>query len=85
MEFLAPAVELWPDEADYQSALGWALYKMLPSDTEAAKQHLESAQRLSPNDPVVLFRLSVIVRALGDTVAATTLLDRARELDPKLQ
>jgi tetratricopeptide (TPR) repeat protein len=84
LEFLAPAVELWPDEADYRSALGWALYKMMPSDIEAAKEHLEAAQALSPNDPVVLFRLSVVLRALGDTTHATTLLERARQLDPKV-
>ena len=27
VEFLRPAVELWPDEAEYCSALGWALYQ----------------------------------------------------------
>lgn len=85
LEFLAPAVELLPDEADYRSALGWALHKMMPSDMESAKQHLEAAQRLSPDDPVVLFRLSIVVRALGNTSDANTLLDRARRLDSRLQ
>ncbi len=84
LDFLVPAVEMWPDEADYRSALGWALYKMTPSDPESAKVHLEAAQALSPNDPVVIFRLSVALRALGDTANAKTLLDRSRQLDSRL-
>ena len=27
LEFLRPAVELWPEDATYQGALGWALFK----------------------------------------------------------
>ena len=34
-EFLKPAVELWPDECAYQSALGWTYYKKTPSEPEA--------------------------------------------------
>ncbi|MFP8879877.1 MAG: DnaJ domain-containing protein [Myxococcota bacterium] len=84
LEFLAPAVEQWPNEADYRSALGWALYKMMPSDTQSAKEHLEAARELRPDDPVVIFRLSVVLRALGDKSTAKTLLERARQLDPRL-
>lgn len=84
LEFLLPAAELWPDEADYQSAAGWALYKKLPSDPGAAREHLEQAMRLSPDDAVVVFRLSVVLRALGDEDAAGELLARAQRLDPKV-
>ena len=31
LEFLEPAVDLWPEEAAYQSALGWVLHKKMPS------------------------------------------------------
>src|SRR5262245_49617459 len=30
VDYLRAAVELWPDEAAYQSALGWALFKKTP-------------------------------------------------------
>jgi len=84
LEFLGPAVELWPEEAAYLSALGWALYKKMPSEPEAAKERLEVAIGLEPDSAIVVFRLSVVMRALGDSVAAATLLERARQLDPKI-
>ena len=84
IEFLLPAVEMWPEEADYRSAVGWALYKKMPSEPESAKEHLEHALKRAPNDGVVLFRLSIVLRALGDAVAASTLMEKARKLDPKL-
>ena len=40
LEFLAPSVELWPEECAYQSACGWSLYKKMPSEPEAAREHL---------------------------------------------
>ena len=85
LEFLKPAVELWPDEADYQSALGWVLYKKMPSEPAAAKACLERAAQMAENDAIVVFRLSVVLRALGETVASATLLERARRLDPKVE
>ena len=69
LEFLEPAAELWPEEAEYQSALGWVLYKKLPSEPERAREHLEAAAVLDPSDQSVMFRLSVVLRALGETGA----------------
>jgi tetratricopeptide (TPR) repeat protein len=65
LEFLQPAVDLWPEECTYQSALGWALYKKPPSEPEAALEHLERAQRIDPNDPETEFRLGIVRRSLG--------------------
>ena len=84
LEFLRPAVEIYPEECDYQSALGWVLYKKMPSEAELAKTHLEHAVGLDPDNGVALFRLGVVLRALGDTVAASTLLAKAKKLDPKV-
>ena len=84
IEYLKPAVELWGEEPAYQSALGWALYKKMPSEPEAAKTHLEAAASLAPDDPVVIFRLSVVLRTLGETVAASSLAEKAREMDPNV-
>ena len=84
IEFLAPAVELWPEETAYCSALGWALYKKMPSEPELARQHLELAIDLSSNDATAIYRLSVVLGSLGEKVAAAGLLERARRLDPKV-
>ena len=65
LEFLQPAVDLWPEECTYQSALGWALYKKPPSEPEAALEHLERAQRIDPNDAETEFRLGIVRRSLG--------------------
>ncbi len=66
LEFLEPAAQLWPDEAEYQSALGWALYKKLPSDPQRAREHLERAAALDPSDANAAQRLSVVLREVGD-------------------
>ena len=65
LEFLQPAVDLWPEECTYQSALGWALYKKPPSEPEAALEHLERALRIDPNDAETEFRLGIVRRSLG--------------------
>jgi hypothetical protein len=85
LEFLAPAVQLWPEEATYQSALGWALYKRQPSDPKAARPHLERAIALEPKDAVSHFRLGLVLRSLGDAAAADRERDLARRLDPKVR
>jgi tetratricopeptide (TPR) repeat protein len=81
LDFLRPCVELWPEEADYQGALGWALYKKPKPDVEAARTHLERANQLKADDPVLLFRLGMVLRKLGDDERASTLLDRAKSLE----
>lgn len=80
IEFLEPSVELWPDECAYQSALGWCLYKKMPSETERAREHLEIASRIDPDDGVNLFRLSVVLRALGEDEAAERARLKAQDL-----
>jgi curved DNA-binding protein CbpA len=80
LDYLRSAVDLWPEECAYQSALGWTLYKKAPSEPEAAREHLERAARLDPDDGVTQFRLSVVLRALGDESAAETAARRAQNL-----
>lgn len=82
LEFLLPAVEIYPDEADYQNAAGWALYRQSPPDPERARSHLEKAAALATQDAVVHFRLGVVLRSLGDAEAAEVSFSRARQLDP---
>ena len=84
-DFLRPAVQLYPDEAAYQSALGWALYKKRPSDPESARTHLAKAIELDRQDAVAHFRLGLVLRALGDEAAAKRELDLAKRLDPKVK
>ncbi len=84
IEFLRPAVDLWPDESDYCSALGWALFRKRPSEPALAREQLERAVELSPDNPIAIHRLSVVVRSLGETDEADGLLKRARAIDPKI-
>ena len=84
LRFLRPAAELWPDEAAYQSGLGWALFKKTPSETPAARTHLERAVALDARNATALFRLGTVLRDLGETQSADDCRRRARKLDPKV-
>jgi len=85
LEYLEPAVELWPDEPAYQSGLGWALFKQPRSNAARARERLEIASSQAPDDPVILFRFGVVLRALGETETAEAMIARARALDPSLE
>ena len=85
LEYLEPAVDLWPDEPAYQSGLGWALYKQTRSDTTRAREHLEIASSQAPDDAVILFRLGTVLRSMGETESADAMNMRARSLDPSLE
>ncbi|MGH0034747.1 MAG: J domain-containing protein [Myxococcota bacterium] len=61
---LESAVELWGEDAAYHSDLGWALYKKAPSEPERAREHLEIARTLDPDDAESEFRLGLVQRAL---------------------
>jgi tetratricopeptide (TPR) repeat protein len=65
LEYLRPAVELWPDEATYQSTLAWAYYKKRPAEPDKALVHLRKALALDPDDSVSQFRLGLVERALA--------------------
>ena len=84
LEYLEPAVDLWPDEPAYQSGLGWALYKQPQSDVARALEHLELAARAAPDDAVILFRLGMVLRASGEQERASELIERARALEPSI-
>jgi tetratricopeptide (TPR) repeat protein len=85
VEFLLPAVEIYPEECAYQDAAGWALYKKMPSEPQRAKAYLEKAAELRPTDGAVLFHLGVVLRALGETVAAATLFAKAKALESSVK
>jgi len=81
LDFLRPCVEIWPEEADYQGGLGWALYKKPKPDVAGAREHLEKANALKRDDPVLLFRLGMVLRKQGESERAQELLDRAKSLE----
>ena len=83
--YLASAVEIWPDDGAYRSALGWVLYKGSPSDPTAAREHLQIAVELGPQDAVAHFRLGVVLRSLGENKDARAWLERAKELEPRAE
>ena len=73
LEFLRPAVAIWPNECAYQSALGWALYKKTPLGAEVrARTSWNAPSTLDRDDAVAHFRLGVVLRALGEKDAAET-------------
>lgn len=84
LQFLEPAVRLWPEDAAYQSALGWALFKKTPPDNQQAREHLEKAVSLTERDATAHLRLSVVLRDMGDAEAADHHAGRAKQLDPKV-
>ena len=81
LDFLRPCVELWPEEPDYQALLGWALYKNKPSQPETAREHLAKADSLRGDDPLILFRLGMVLRKLGEEEAGQIYLDRSKSLE----
>ena len=85
LEYLELAVELWPDEPDYQAALGWALYKQPKANAERAAEHLGLALSRSQENAVMRFRLGLVMRAIGNTDLANDLIARARTIEPSVK
>lgn len=84
LEYLRPAVELWPEESAYHAALGWALFKKLPSEPAAGRSHLERAIELDPRSAQASYWLSIVLKQAGETEAAASMLAHARALDPAI-
>jgi Flp pilus assembly protein TadD len=80
IEYLQPAVDLWPEEPAYQAGLGWALYKQPRSNPVLAAHHLETALSQDPSDAVIRFRLGMVLRATGDDARAKELIEKARSI-----
>jgi tetratricopeptide (TPR) repeat protein len=85
LEYLERAVALWPNEADYQAALGWALHRKEPSESERGFSYLERALALGTEKAVWWLRASVVARELGRAERAVELATRARALDPDVK
>jgi tetratricopeptide (TPR) repeat protein len=85
LEFLERAVALWPNEADYQGALGWALHRKVPPESERGLAHLERALALGSESALWWLRASVVARELGQAQRATEWAARARALDPNVK
>ncbi|UCE87364.1 MAG: DnaJ domain-containing protein [Deltaproteobacteria bacterium] len=83
LQFLKPAVELWPEDTEYQSALGWALFKQPKAEPEPAREHLEKSIALDAQNAVALHRLALVLRASGDEAGAAKYLKQAKAIDPK--
>jgi len=79
LDFLEAAARLWPEESDYQSAYGWALYRKNPPETERAREHLEKAVTLNGDNAEAHQRLGLVLKDLGDDKAAAAALARARK------
>jgi tetratricopeptide (TPR) repeat protein len=84
LELLEAAVQLWPEESDYQAGLGWTLFRKNPPEPERARRHLEHAVELDERNATALHRLHYVRKADGDEPGARAALARALEIDPSL-
>jgi curved DNA-binding protein CbpA len=85
LEFLERAVALWPDEADYQAALGWSLHRKTPPESERALEHFERAYALGTEQAVWWLRGSLVAKSIGNEKRGAELAARARSLDPNVK
>lgn len=85
VEFLDSAVQVWPDEADYQAALAWALHRKNPPENERSLSHFERAIELGGENAETLLRMSYPAKEMGDPARADALATKARRLDPDVK
>jgi len=85
LEFLEAAVQIWPEEADYQAALGWALYRKNPPELGRSLEHFERALELGGESPQTLLRMSLVLRESGQSERSSQLGARARQMDPGIR
>jgi tetratricopeptide (TPR) repeat protein len=85
VELLESAVSLWPEEADYQAGLAWALHRKNPPESERSLEHFEQAVALYQDDAQIWLHMSIVVRELGDAGRADELAARAKGLDPDVK
>jgi tetratricopeptide (TPR) repeat protein len=85
LEFLKPAVKLWPMEAVYQASLGWALFRQNPSDLQGAREHLTQAVSLDPKLAQAHLQLGQVLKELGESDAANQAIAEAKRLEPNVR
>jgi len=84
-EAFGMASHLDPDEGDYLSHLGWALYLANPDEDvvqREAMEHIARAIKTSPNRELSYVYLGRIVQAKGNLKTARRIFDRALEMNP---
>ncbi|MEM7480244.1 MAG: tetratricopeptide repeat protein [Acidobacteriota bacterium] len=74
------AVDLDPTNGAFIDSLGWAHFRL--GQFDEAREHLERAALLVPDDGTVAVHLADVYRALGETERARDLYQRALDLDP---
>lgn len=68
LELVQRAVALEPGNGAYVDSLGWALYQL--GDFDLAREHLERAADLLPDDPTIWEHLADVYAALGEVEKA---------------
>ncbi|MCP3983808.1 MAG: DnaJ domain-containing protein [bacterium] len=81
-EMLDAAVQLWPEEADYQAALAWTLFKKNPPEDARAIEHFRQALTLNADNAHTRLRLAVVLKATGDLEGSAAETSKAQALDP---
>ncbi len=85
VELLDSAVQVWPEEADYQAAFAWALHRKNPPENQRSLEHFEKAIELGGEQAQTLLRMSFAIKEMGDTPRADALAAKARTLDPAVK
>ncbi|MEW5847361.1 MAG: response regulator [Myxococcota bacterium] len=84
-ECFKAAVDLYPDEGEFHSYLGWALYQTNPSDAELARQaekHIEHGLQLNPKiDKSYLF-LGWLYKGTGRKELSEKQFEKAIQCNP---
>ena len=79
------ALELNPDEGEFHAYYGWTFYLHNREDDETrskAQEHLERAQRLSPNSPIGYYLMGLFRKACGDPRSAERMFKKTLEVSP---
>ena len=79
------AVDLYPDEGEFHSYLGWALHQTNPSEDTVSKQaqaHLEEGLRLNPRHDRGYLFLGWLHKALGRRAEAEAQFEKAIQCNP---
>lgn len=85
VEALRQAARMVPEQADYRAALGWALFRVAPSDARASRAaiaELRRALQLDPTNRSAHLYLGQLYAQTGHPDQAIAELERLLQLDP---
>ncbi len=86
LECFKSAMELNPEEGEFQASYGWALSLMNPDDPKTraeARQHLEKAIDLAPRSVTGYYYLGLLLKGCGERDSAEKMFRKVVERKPE--